>query len=88
MHKDETYYISYNVRPNPSGLLCLGTIFARSLNIEEGDEVFVSLLKDVPILTKINVAPLTAPDREILVCPIKFQVALSYTRLDIKLYYF
>lgn len=71
MHKDETYYMSYNVRPNPSGTLCLGTIFARSLNIEEGDEVFVSLLKDVPISTKINVAPFTASDREILVCPIK-----------------
>lgn len=66
MHKDKTYYMSYNVRPNPSGILCLGTIFARSLNIEEGDEVYVSLLKDVPISTKINVAPLTTPDREIL----------------------
>ena len=67
LHKDKTYYVSCNARPNNNETLCLGTSFARSLNINEGDEVFVSSIKDVPFLTKINVAPRTANDREILV---------------------
>ncbi|XP_029035401.2 peroxisome biogenesis factor 1 [Osmia bicornis bicornis] len=66
LHKDKTYYVSCNARPNNNETLCLGTSFARSLNINEGDEVFVSSIKDVPFLTKINVAPRTANDREIL----------------------
>ncbi|XP_017754802.1 PREDICTED: peroxisome biogenesis factor 1 [Eufriesea mexicana] len=65
-HKDKTYYMSCNIRPNLNEILCLGTTFARSLKIKEDDEVFVSFLKDVPLLTKIYVAPLTANDREIL----------------------
>lgn len=67
IHKDKTHYMSCNVRPNLNESLCIGTTFARSLNIEEGDEVIVSFVKNVPILIKINVAPLTANDREILV---------------------
>lgn len=67
IHKDKTYYMSCNVRPNLNESLCIGTTFARSLNIEEGDEVIVSFVKNVPILIKINVAPLTVNDREILV---------------------
>lgn len=59
--------MSCNVRPNLNESLCIGRTFARSLNIEEGDEVIVSFVKNVPILIKINVAPLTANDREILV---------------------
>ncbi|KAK1126052.1 hypothetical protein K0M31_005579 [Melipona bicolor] len=59
--------MSCNVRPNLSETLCLGTIFARSLNIKEDDEVFVSFVRDVPVLAKIDVAPLTMSDREILV---------------------
>lgn len=66
IHKDKTHYMSCNVRPNLNESLCIGTTFARSLNIEEGDEVIVSFVKNVPILIKINVAPLTANDREIL----------------------
>lgn len=66
IHKDKTHYMSCNVRPNLNESLCIGTTFARSLNIEEGDEVIVSFVKNVPILIKINVAPLTVNDREIL----------------------
>ncbi|KAK9306176.1 hypothetical protein QLX08_003068 [Tetragonisca angustula] len=66
IHKDKTYYMSYNVRPYLNETLCLGTIFARSLNIKENDEVFVSFVRDVPVLTKIDVTPLTTSDREIL----------------------
>ncbi|XP_043511745.1 peroxisome biogenesis factor 1 isoform X1 [Frieseomelitta varia] len=66
IHKDKTYYMSYNVRPYVNEILCLGTIFARSLNIKENDEVFVSFVRDVPVLTKIDVTPLTTSDREIL----------------------
>ncbi|XP_017876289.1 peroxisome biogenesis factor 1 [Ceratina calcarata] len=65
-HRDKIYYMSCNVRPYENKMLCLSTTFARSLNIDEGDEVFVSLVKDVPVLTKIYVAPLSANDREIL----------------------
>ncbi|XP_076762251.1 peroxisomal biogenesis factor 1 isoform X2 [Xylocopa sonorina] len=66
MYKRKTYYVSCYVRPNLNETLCIGTTFARSLNIDEGDEVFVSSVKDVPLLTQINVLPLTANDREIL----------------------
>ncbi|KOC60225.1 Peroxisome biogenesis factor 1, partial [Habropoda laboriosa] len=65
-YKDKSYYTSCIARPNLNDTLCLGTTFARSLNIEEGDEVFVSFIKDVPLLTKIHVAPFTVNDREIL----------------------
>lgn len=66
-HKGETYYASCNVGVNSRETLCLGTVFARSLCIEEGDKVFVSSVKDVPLLTQVNVAPRTMNDREILV---------------------
>lgn len=87
VHKDKTYYMSCNTRPNLKETLCLGTTFARSLKIEEDDEVFVSFLKDVPVLTKIYVAPLTANDREILVGPeksfsIKITCFLSYLSIQ------
>ncbi|CAL7940371.1 unnamed protein product [Xylocopa violacea] len=66
MYKGKTYYTSCYVRPNLNETLCIGTTFARSLNIDEGDEVFVSSVKDVPLITQINVLPLTVNDREIL----------------------
>ena len=66
--------MSYNVRPYLNETLCLGTIFARSLNIKENDEVFVSFVRDVPVLTKIDVTPLTTSDREILVGLIKVKL--------------
>lgn len=68
--------MSCNARPNNNETLCLGSSFARSLNINEGDEVFVSSVKDVPFLTKINVAPRTTSDREILVGCNKMDVYL------------
>ena len=66
VHNGKTYYASCNTRPSPNETLCLGTTFARSLSIEEGDDVFVSSVKDAPLLTQVNVAPRTADDREIL----------------------
>ncbi|XP_043256334.1 peroxisome biogenesis factor 1 [Colletes gigas] len=65
-HKNKTYYTSCNAGINPTDTLCLGTTFARSLNINEGDEVFVSSVKDVPLVTRVNVVPRTSDDREIL----------------------
>ncbi|XP_014481800.1 PREDICTED: peroxisome biogenesis factor 1 isoform X2 [Dinoponera quadriceps] len=61
------YYFSFltsNVISN--GTLGIGAIFARSLNIQEGDEVFVSTVKQVSSLSSINVVPLTMNDRELL----------------------
>ncbi|XP_076242599.1 peroxisomal biogenesis factor 1 [Calliopsis andreniformis] len=66
VHKGKIYYASCNARPSQSRLVCFGTTFARSLNIEEEDEVFVSSVKDVPLLNRIDVVPCTAGDREIL----------------------
>ncbi|XP_076671558.1 peroxisomal biogenesis factor 1 isoform X3 [Andrena cerasifolii] len=66
VHNGRAYYASCNTRPSPNETLCLGTTFARSLSIEEGDDVFVSSVKDAPLLTQVNVAPRTADDREIL----------------------
>nr|XP_003707760.1 PREDICTED: peroxisome biogenesis factor 1 [Megachile rotundata]XP_012151141.1 PREDICTED: peroxisome biogenesis factor 1 [Megachile rotundata]XP_012151142.1 PREDICTED: peroxisome biogenesis factor 1 [Megachile rotundata] len=66
LHKGKTYYLSCNARSISNGTLCLGPSFARSLNINEGEEVFVCSVKDVPFLTKISVAPRTTNDREIL----------------------
>nr|XP_033334649.1 peroxisome biogenesis factor 1 [Megalopta genalis] len=65
-HKGKTYYVSCNVSANPNEVLYLGTSFARSLGIDEGDEVFISSLKDVQRLTRIDVVPRTADDREIV----------------------
>ncbi|CAK9814659.1 Peroxisome biogenesis factor 1 [Anthophora plagiata] len=65
-YNDKCYYMSCIARPNHENSLCIGAKFARSLNIDEGDTVFVSSVKDVPLLTRIDVAPLTVNDREIL----------------------
>jgi len=52
---------------NTDKTLCIGATFARNLNIQEGDEVFVSSVKDVPTLSRIKVAPRTTTDLELLV---------------------
>ncbi|XP_053998101.1 peroxisomal ATPase PEX1 [Hylaeus anthracinus] len=65
-HNGKTYYASCNAGGNSSDTLCFGATFARSLSISEGDEVFVSSVKDVQPLTRANVVPRTADDREIL----------------------
>ncbi|XP_078046831.1 peroxisomal biogenesis factor 1 [Augochlora pura] len=65
-HKGKTYYVSCNVSASPNEVLYLGASFARSLGIDEGDEVFISSLKDVQRLTRVDVVPRTADDREIL----------------------
>ncbi|XP_015435576.1 PREDICTED: peroxisome biogenesis protein 1 [Dufourea novaeangliae] len=65
-HNGKTYYASCSASANHNEILCLGTTFARSLGINEGDEVFISSVKDVPHLTRVNVIPRTADDREIL----------------------
>ncbi|XP_043494802.1 peroxisome biogenesis factor 1 [Polistes fuscatus] len=65
-HKDATYFLSCSPRQITDRALCLSAPFAKSLNIEEGDEVFVSFVKDVSTLTSITVVPRTDEDREIL----------------------
>ncbi|XP_076649014.1 peroxisomal biogenesis factor 1 [Halictus rubicundus] len=65
-HKGKIYYASCNMSASPNEVLCLGTSFARSLGIDEGDEVFISSLKNVPHLTRVDVVPRTVDDREIL----------------------
>ncbi|XP_076292104.1 peroxisomal biogenesis factor 1 [Lasioglossum baleicum] len=65
-HKGKIYYASCNMSASPNEVLCLGTSFARSLGIDEGDEVFISSLKNVPHLTRVDVVPRTLDDREIL----------------------
>ncbi|XP_025075850.1 uncharacterized protein LOC112553091 [Pogonomyrmex barbatus] len=65
-HNGRKYYLSCVARINNDETLCIGATFARSLNIQEGDEVFVSSMKNVPSLKSINIAPRTASDRELL----------------------
>lgn len=65
-HKEKLYYFSCLSRANNDETLCIGATFARSLNIQEGDEVFVSSVKNVPSLSSIKIAPRTTNDRELL----------------------
>ncbi|XP_018368488.1 PREDICTED: peroxisome biogenesis protein 1 [Trachymyrmex cornetzi] len=65
-HNEKKYYLSCIARINNDETLCIGATFARSLNIQEGDEVFVSSVKSIPSLSSIQVAPRTTSDRELL----------------------
>lgn len=67
-HNARVYYVSSRTsNAIPNDILGIGAIFARSLNIQEGDEVLVSAVKQVPSLSSINIVPLTMNDRELLV---------------------
>nr|XP_050857822.1 uncharacterized protein LOC127067205 [Vespula vulgaris]XP_050857823.1 uncharacterized protein LOC127067205 [Vespula vulgaris]XP_050857824.1 uncharacterized protein LOC127067205 [Vespula vulgaris]XP_050857826.1 uncharacterized protein LOC127067205 [Vespula vulgaris]XP_050857827.1 uncharacterized protein LOC127067205 [Vespula vulgaris]XP_050857828.1 uncharacterized protein LOC127067205 [Vespula vulgaris]XP_050857829.1 uncharacterized protein LOC127067205 [Vespula vulgaris]XP_050857830.1 unc len=66
LHKDATYFLSCSPKQITDGTLCLARPFAKTLNIEDGDEVFVRFVKDAPSLTSITVIPETNEDREIL----------------------
>nr|XP_012225043.1 PREDICTED: peroxisome biogenesis factor 1 [Linepithema humile] len=65
-HNGRAYYLSCFPRINNDETLCIGATFARSLNIQEGDEVFVSSVKNVSSLSSIKITPLTTSDRELL----------------------
>ncbi|KYN44445.1 Peroxisome biogenesis factor 1 [Trachymyrmex septentrionalis] len=65
-HNEKKYYLSCIARVNNDETLCIGATFARSLNIQEGDEVLVSSVKSVPSLSSIQIAPRTTSDRELL----------------------
>ncbi|XP_058795595.1 uncharacterized protein LOC131666734 [Phymastichus coffea] len=66
-HNDVNYYLSWYARPSPdNSRLCLSATFARTLNIKEGDEVFVSCAEEPPSLTSLAVAPKSSHDQEIL----------------------
>lgn len=68
LHNGRKYYLTCVTRVNNNNeTLCIGATFARSLNIQEGDEVFVSSVKSVPSLSSVKIAPRTASDRELLV---------------------
>lgn len=66
LHRGKLYYLSCIPRANNNETLCIGATFARSLNIQEGDEVLVSSVKNVPSLSSIKIAPCTTNDRELL----------------------
>ncbi|XP_018312210.1 peroxisome biogenesis protein 1 [Mycetomoellerius zeteki] len=65
-HNGKKYYLSCIARVNNDETLCIGATFARSLNIQEGDEVFVSSVKSVASLSSVQIAPHTTSDRELL----------------------
>ncbi|KAL0101615.1 hypothetical protein PUN28_019032 [Cardiocondyla obscurior] len=65
-HDGKKYYLTCVTRINDDETLCIGATFARSLNVQEGDQVFVSSVKNVPSLSSVKVAPLTLSDRELL----------------------
>lgn len=67
LHKDATYFLSCSPKQITDGTLCLAGPFAKALNIEDGDEVFVHCVKYAPSLTSVTVVPQTNEDREILV---------------------
>lgn len=67
-HNARVYYFSCRVHNIfPKDALGIGASFARSLNIQESDEVFASAVKQVFSLSSINIVPLTVNDRELLV---------------------
>ncbi|KAG7207684.1 hypothetical protein KM043_009303 [Ampulex compressa] len=66
LHNGTRYYASCIARPISDDTMYLGTTFARSLNIQHGDVVIVSFLKDVPRLSSITVVPYSTHDRQIL----------------------
>ncbi|XP_011877701.1 PREDICTED: transitional endoplasmic reticulum ATPase isoform X2 [Vollenhovia emeryi] len=65
-HNGRKYYLTCVARVNNDETLGIGATYARSLNIQEGDEVFVSSVKSVPSLSSVKIAPRTASDRELL----------------------
>ncbi|XP_050461247.1 uncharacterized protein LOC126856619 isoform X2 [Cataglyphis hispanica] len=65
-HKGRLYYLSCVPRVDNENILSIGATFARSLNIQEEDEVLVSSLKNVPSLSSIKIIPRTTSDRELL----------------------
>ncbi|CAL1678759.1 unnamed protein product [Lasius platythorax] len=65
-HRGRLYYLSCVSRVNNDETLCIGATFARTLDIQEGDEVLVSSVKNVPSLSSIKIAPRTTSDRELL----------------------
>ncbi|XP_012541576.1 peroxisome biogenesis protein 1 [Monomorium pharaonis] len=67
LHNKKTYYLScVGCISVNDDVLSIGATFARSLNIQEGDEVRVSSVKKVPSLSSIHIVPRTASDRELL----------------------
>ncbi|KYM85704.1 Peroxisome biogenesis factor 1 [Atta colombica] len=66
LHNGKKYYLSCITRVNNEETLCIGATFARSLNIQEGDEVLVSSVKNIPSLSSVQIAPHTTSDRELL----------------------
>lgn len=70
LHNDRVYYFSCIICSSCTSTdktLCMGARFARSLNIQENDEVFVSSVRNVPTLSSIKIAPCTRTDLELLV---------------------
>ncbi|XP_071557616.1 peroxisomal ATPase PEX1 isoform X1 [Temnothorax nylanderi] len=65
-HNGRKYYLTCVTRANNDDTLCIGATFARNLNIQEEDEVFVSSVKNVSSLSSVKIAPRTANDRELL----------------------
>ncbi|XP_011338168.2 peroxisome biogenesis protein 1 isoform X2 [Ooceraea biroi] len=66
LHNGKTYYLSCIPCMNIDKTLCIGATFAKTLNIQEEDEVFVSSVKNVPTLSSIKIAPRTTTDLELL----------------------
>ncbi|XP_070158629.1 peroxisomal ATPase PEX1 isoform X1 [Polyergus mexicanus] len=65
-YEGRLYYLSCVPRIDNDEALCIGATFARSLNIQEGDEVLVSSVKNLPSLSSIKIVPRTSSDRELL----------------------
>lgn len=89
-HNDVNYYLSWYAGPAPDNSgLCLSATFARTLNIKEGDEVFVSCAEEAPPLTSVVVAPKSSHDREILVCALlSYPLSLSFSSTPFCFYYY
>lgn len=67
VHHGKNYYFSCIPRVISDEELCIGAIYAQRLNIQEGDEVFVSSTRNVPTLNKITIVPVKKSDYELLV---------------------
>ncbi|XP_051155362.1 peroxisome biogenesis factor 1 [Leptopilina boulardi] len=65
-HKCIDYYLSWFLLPSPNVFPSLSATFARSLGIEEGDEIFITCESEPPSLTSITVIPKSIQDQEIL----------------------
>lgn len=59
--------MSWYLLPSPNGYPSLSATFARSLGIEENDEIFITCESESPSLTSVIVTPKSIQDQEILV---------------------